>query len=225
MKLSLEVASSILASLGGATVIVGGLAQFLGKVWAKRIADQTIGQFKLELEATKAANQYVLDEFKVRSEEKLKDREQFNGISFEVYQGFITNRVQTYSNLLSIVNEYISKMHEDIGVEESESWGDAYYSVYVSLREQTTKNQLYISNELEIVFHEFRLKSAKYVKDADLEEVHALMNGAHPFEASEQKGHVYDKFARETQEEMKKVIATIKSDVSKLRARIEIDKA
>ncbi|EOU2550310.1 hypothetical protein ACNUSF_003649, partial [Vibrio parahaemolyticus] len=210
---------------GGATVIVGGLAQFLGKVWAKRIADQTVGQFKLELEATKAANQYALDEFRARSEEKLKDIEQFNSISFEVYQGFIPNRVQTYANLLNIVNEYISKMHEDIGVEESESWGDAYYSVYVSLRQETTKNQLYISNELETVFHEFRLKSAKYVKDADLQEVHALMNGAHPLEATEQRGHVYDKFARETQEEMMNVIAAIKSDVSKLRSRIEIDKA
>ncbi|EPW6415105.1 hypothetical protein ACWOHE_003842, partial [Vibrio parahaemolyticus] len=209
----------------GATVIVGGLAQFLGKVWAKRIADQTVGQFKLELEATKAANQYALDEFRARSEEKLKDIEQFNSISFEVYQGFIPNRVQTYANLLNIVNEYISKMHEDIGVEESESWGDAYYSVYVSLRQETTKNQLYISNELETVFHEFRLKSAKYVKDADLQEVHALMNGAHPLEATEQRGHVYDKFARETQEEMMNVIAAIKSDVSKLRSRIEIDKA
>ncbi|MCG9665822.1 hypothetical protein L1D26_22490 [Vibrio mediterranei] len=220
-----EFVSSVLASFGGATVIVGSLSHFLGGVWARRIAAQTVAKFEMELETTKAANKLALDAFKIKSEENLKERDQYNGISFDVYQGFIENRVKTYTNLLSIVNEYISKMHEDIRVEESESWGDAYYSIYVSLRDEITKNQLYISNELEVTFHRFRLKSAKYVKEADLEEVHAIMNGAHQQEADEQKCHVYDKFARETQNEMISVITAIKSDVSKLRSRIEIDKA
>jgi hypothetical protein len=225
IKLNFEIVSSILASFGGATVLVGSLSHFLGKVWANRIATQTVAKFAMELETTKAANKFALDEFKIRSEENIKEREQYNGISFEVYQNFIKNRVDTYTNLLVIVNNYISKMHEDISVEESESWGDAYYSIYVLLRDELTRNQLYISNELEDVFHQFRLKAAEYVKEADLEEVHAIMNGAHEMEAGEQKCHVYDRFARETQHEMKAVITTIKSDVSKLRSRIEIDKA
>lgn len=36
-----EPAATILTSIGGASVVVGGLAAWLGKVWADRIAQQT----------------------------------------------------------------------------------------------------------------------------------------------------------------------------------------
>ena len=44
-------AAEILASFGGATVILYAFSTFLGKVWADRIAKQTLHAFELQLES------------------------------------------------------------------------------------------------------------------------------------------------------------------------------
>ena len=220
-----DVVGSVLASIGGATLIVGGFAHFLGKVWTDRIAKQTLAKYDQELESTKARNAFALEEFKRKSDAELKDREQFSGISSQVYQDFFKNRVSTYLKLLEIKNEYISEMHEDAVTEETERWGDAYYSSYIKLRKILIENQLYISTELEKVFHDLRLEAAKYTKEADLAEGYAIGAGAEPWEAGEQRSPVNDKLAKETYEFMSNVISRIDIVVSKLRARIDLDRA
>lgn len=219
-----DVVGSFLASIGGATVIVGAFAHFLGQVWTDRIAKQTVARYEQELETTKTRNTLVLEEFKRKSEIELKDREQFSGISSEVYQDFFKNRVATYIKLLEIKNEYISKMHEDVGTDEGEFWGDIYYSSYVMFRKVLIENQLYISTELERVFHDLRLNAAKYIKEADLAEGYAIRDGAEPWDADEQRSPIHHKLAQETHERLNEVIRQIDSDVSKLRARIDLDR-
>lgn len=123
-----EIVGTIMASLGGASVIVAAFAHFLGKIWADRIAKQTTAKYNKEIEAIKAKNTMAIEDFKRKSEVELKEREQFSGISKEVYQDFFKNRVLTYLKLLELKNKYISDMHEDIATEETEGWGDAYYS-------------------------------------------------------------------------------------------------
>lgn len=219
-----DVIGSVLASIGGATLIVGAFAHFLGKVWADRIAKQTVARYDQELETTKAQNTLALEEFKRKSNTELKDREQFGGISSQVYQDFFKNRVATYIKLLEIKNEYISGMHEDAVTEETERWGDVYYSSYVKFRKILVEKQLYISTELEKVFHDLRLEAAKYIKEADLAEGYAIGAGAEPWEADEQRSPVHDKLAQGTHKLMSNVIRQIDTDVSKLRARIDLDK-
>lgn len=142
-----------------------------------------------------------------------------------VYQKFFENRISTYLNLLEIKNDYIAQMHEDAVTEETERWGDAYYASYVKLRKVVIEEQLYVSTELEKAFHELRLKAAHYIKEADLAEGYALGAGAPPLEADEQRSPVHDKLATETHALMNAVIRQIETDVSKLRARIELDRA
>lgn len=220
-----EVVGSVLASLGGATVIVGAFAQFLGKTWADRIARQTMAKYEQELEATKAKNVYALEEFKQKSNAELKDREQFGGISAQVYQDFLKHRVSTYIKLLEAKNKYISAMHEDAVTEETERWGEAYYSSYSEFRKIIIENQLYISTGLEESFHALRIEAAKYIKEADLAEGYALGQGAEPWDADEQRSSANDKLVTKTYELMATVIRQIDNDVSGLRARIDIDKA
>jgi len=222
--MNFEIVSTLLASLGGASIIITAFAHFLGKVWAGRIAQQTIAKYAQELEIVKSKNTLVLEEFKKKSESELKEREQFTGISLEIYQDFFKNRVSCYIKLLELKNRYISDMHEDIGIEETESWGDAYYSTYKTLRSFLIENQLYISNELEKSFHELRIEAATYTKEADLVEVYALSFGTEPVHAHEQRHSTHDKFAKKTHELMSKVMKQIDSDVKKLRSRIEIDR-
>jgi len=220
-----DIVGTVMASLGGASVIVAAFAHFLGKVWADRIAKQTTAKYNQEIEIIKSKNSIALEEFKRKSEAELKDREQFSGISKEVYQDFFKNRVSTYLKLLELKNSYISDMHEDFVTEETERWGDAYYSSYVSLRKLMIERQLYLSNELERAFSELRMKASQYTKEADMAEGYAIGGGANAMEADEERSPVHDKLAANTNELMKKVMDQIETDVSKLRSRIEIDKA
>ena len=220
-----EIVGTIMASLGGASVIVAAFAHFLGKVWADRIAQQTSAKYKQAFEILESKNTMALEDFKSKSEAELRDREQFSGISKEVYQGFFKNRVSTYLKLLELKNKYITNMHEDFVTEETERWGDAYYYSYVSLRKLMIENQLYISNELEKAFSELRMEAAKYTKEADMVEGYALGAGADSREAEEERTLIHDKLATKTSDLMNKVMRQVETDVSKLRSRIEIDKA
>ena len=222
--MNLEVIGTVLASFGGASVIVVAFAHFLGKVWPDRIAKQTAAKFNQDLENLKSKNTYILEDFKKRAESNLKDREYFSGISLEVYQDFFKNRANIYLELLKVKNRYISDMHEDFLTEETERWGHAYNATYVNLRKLIIENQLYISNDLESSFHKFRMDSAKYTKEADMVEGYALGSGAESWVADEKKTEVYEKFANETHELLNKVFLQIDKDVSKLRSRIEMDR-
>jgi hypothetical protein len=220
-----EIVGTILTSLGGASLIISLFAHFLGKIWADRIAKQTVAKINQDLEVLKSKNTLALEEFKKRSESELKDREQFSGISLEVYQDFFKNRVEIYLKLLQIKNKYISDMHEDFVTVETEGWGEAYYLIYNQLRTLLIENQLYISNDLESSFHELRMKAATHVKEADMVEGYVMGACAEPWEVDEKTKPIYEKFANETYELMSKVMLQIGLDVTKLRSRIEIDRA
>lgn len=219
-----ELIGSVLASIGGASVVIAGFAHFLGKIWLDRISKQTAVKYESELLKLKSESEIALSSFKSKADTELKNREEFNGISQEVYQGFFKNRVSTYLELLKIKNTYTTNMHEDFVTEEVEGWGDAYYSTYSSLRKLIIENQLYISNELEQKFSILRMKAADFIKEADMAEGYSLGNGAEPWVAQERVSEVYKKLATETHEEMDALFSQVDLDVSKLRSRIEIDK-
>ncbi|MDO6422804.1 hypothetical protein [Saccharophagus degradans] len=217
-----EVVAPILASLGGATVIVAAFAHFLGKVWTDRISKSNSARFNSELEALKARNTLALEEFKTKSSLSLKERESFAGISQEFYQQFFAKRIETYQSLLKIKNDYIAGMEEEFLTEELERWGDIYHSTYTSLRKLMIENQFYISNDLDRLFGELRTLASKYIKDADLVEAHYSNSETPPWE-NEHLYAVYNSFAKKTSGEMKQVFEQISFDVSKLRSRVEID--
>ena len=243
-----EIVGTVLASLGGASLIVAGFANFLGKIWADRLAKTASAKFNIELEAVKSANSQEIERIKSRSLsdiEKLKvdnsialekfkrdsdvlfrEQEQFGGISVEFYQNFFKKRVDVYLELLKIKNNHLSETHEEFVHELREGWGHVYYTTYKSLRQHILDNQLYISNELEQIFNDFRMAASEHIKEVDMaegpfppdEDEHT------PYEESHIKT-IYDNFAKTTSVHMEKMLDQINSDISKLRARIELDKA
>lgn len=219
-----EIVGTLLTSLGGATIIVAAFAHFLGRVWTDRIAKTTSAKFDSELEILKSRNTLALEEFKTTSSLVLKERENFAGISQEFYQEFFKNRVETYLKLLDLKNQYITNMEEEFTTEINEVWGLTYHSTYTSLRKLMIEKQLYISNDLEKLFSEFRTIASKYIKEADMVEAFHINEDSPPWE-NEKLIAVYDKFAIETYEKMNTVMVQIANDVSMLRSRIEIDKA
>lgn len=218
-----EITTSILTSLGGATIIVGAFAHFLGQVWTDRIAKQTLAKYEQELAGLKSKHELALEGFKLKANTELKELEHFGGISNDVYQDFFKNRVATYIKLLEIKNAYISVMSENFITDQTETWGEAYHSIYVKFRKVITEQQLYISTELDKIFHELRMQACEYIKEADMEEAFAYgANSKHPWEASTE---ALDKLVTNTSDLMRQVIKQIDADVSKFRARIDLDKA
>ena len=241
-----EIVETLLVSLGGASVIVAGFAHFLGKIWTDRIAKATTAKFNIEMEAIKSSNTVsleniktkniaelelikssntiALEEFKRESSVLLSDKEQFGGISHEFYQEFFKDRVETYSELLKIKNNYITQIHEEFITEIHEGWGNVFYSTYVSLRKLMIEKQLYISNELETLFSELRIEASEHIREVDLEEAYSSADETPPYE-NERLSALYDKLATSTGKLMKNVMEQIGTDVSKLKSRIELDKA
>jgi len=217
-----EIVGTLLASLGGATVLVGVFTHFLGKVWADRIATTTAAKFHADLERLKATNAASLEQFKARSTLLLREQEHFAGISLDFYQRFFSERVDTYLKLLEIKNQYITEMEEELATEIHQVWGEIYHGTYTSLRKLIVERQIYISNELDGLFREFREKASEYVKEADMAEAFAHAHRAEPPWEDRRRHAVYDKFARETGDHMRGVMDQIGFDVAKLRSRIEL---
>jgi hypothetical protein len=220
--MNLDIVAQILASLGGATVIIAAFAHFLGNIWTDRIAKSTSARFNNELEALKASNTLALELFKTKSSISLKERENFAGISQEFYQQFFNKRVETYQSLLKIKNDYIQGMEEEFLTYQFGRLGHIYHFTYTSLRKLMIENQFYISNELDKLFSILRSSASEFIKEADMVEAETY-DPEHPPWENEDLDAVYIKFANKTSADMSKVFEQITSDVSKLRSRVEID--
>lgn len=236
--MNLEVLGTVMGSFGGAAVIVAGLAKFLGGVWTDRLAKETSAKmsqdlewlkakFNQDIESLKAKNSNILEKTKHELEIIKGEKEQFSGISREFYQEFFTIRISVYLKFLEIKNNYITEMEEEFITEIHEGWGRVYHSTYVSLRKLMIEKQLYISNELEAVLHKLRTEASSFIKEVDLEEAH-LIGASDDYDASYENTRmleIYNEFATSTGELMNEVMSQIQKDVSKLRSRIELDKA
>jgi hypothetical protein len=220
-----EIVGSLLASLGGATVIVGAFAHILGKIWTNRMAEATKHKFNSEFEELRSKNNLALKEFEKESDILIKEKEQFSVISKDFYQNFLDERVNTYKKLMQIKNDYIEDTEEDFTTEIGEEGGIVYHSTYKKLRKLIIERQLYVSNDLDALFEEFRKQASNFIKEADIVEAYAYIDENNPPWENEQLNEVYRKFAISTGSYMIRVMYQISTDISKLRSRIEVDKS
>lgn len=85
-----KVGSSILASLGGATLILFAFSSWLGKVWANRILESEKNKLSAELESIKISNQNFVNAIGVS-----------NTLYIESQKAFANERVNATKNLWS----------------------------------------------------------------------------------------------------------------------------
>ena len=219
----IEIAGTILASLGGASLIIWAFARFLGKAWIHRIMSETNAKYEASLEELKAKQRMALESFTHDSKLLLEKSQSYTDITNPFYRTFFEKRIETYQTLLQIKNRYIKQIEEDFDVEMHGLWGEIYHSTYQSLREVCIENQLYISNDLDQLFEELRKGASVFIKEADMvESMYTEPRNAPPWE-DEKLVRVYEKLAIETQGKMNEVLQQIAVDVSKIRSRIEVD--
>ena len=68
MKQILQIAATIIASVGGAGAIIWGFSSLLGKVWADRLLQKKSQEFKKELEVHKTELSLVTEKYKIEAE-------------------------------------------------------------------------------------------------------------------------------------------------------------
>jgi hypothetical protein len=90
---TLRIAATILASLGGAGVVVIGFSSWLGKIWAERLMNADRAKYSRELEELKA--RLILDNQKSLESIRARNSEQLEGLKAQL----------TYSNQLLLESE------------------------------------------------------------------------------------------------------------------------
>lgn len=213
-------AAEFLASLGGATIILYAFSNFLGKVWADRIAKQTVHGFELELESVRAANHVALEQSRLINEQLLEDRQSFNSISQKTYQEFFEFRLIAYKKLLAERHRYVTETGEDFLIDEVERWGDSYISHYKKIKEIVGESQLYLSFKLEEAFEVLQSEHNSKFKENDREI--AYLHGSSNQE--ERESELNNDLQSVTWETYKEFIKQLKEDVKSLRSRIDLDK-
>lgn len=217
-----EVFLATLTSIGGAAIVVGGLAAFLGKVWADRIKQSTLAAFQSELATLSAKQTLALELFKTKASAALAEREAFTGFSAEFYQDFLVKRVAVYRKLLLVENKYRKDMASFIR-HEFEDWHERYVSVYNELRDLVVINQLYISNAAELTFRDLQREVAPHLAEADRAEAFAVGADVDPEAVIDARRRYEQSAFSETSSLMEAFFEQVRKDVEKVRARIEMD--
>jgi hypothetical protein len=218
-----EIFLDVLTKIGGATVVIGGLAALLGKLWLDRQAKTLTAKFDADMEQLKSSNVKALEDFRASAAFALKEREFFSELSSDFYKGFFAKRVEVYQELLRLANDYIVQMDEDFLAEELEAHGERHVRSYKVFRACILENQIYVSNGLEKAFRELRAAISPILLRADRDEawVHGL-NGDLEDVLNARRDHEQNAL-RLTHDLMTKMLDQLTRDVSKMRSRIDMD--
>lgn len=123
-----EIAGAIVASVGGAGVIIVGLSSWLGKVWANRL-----------LEDEKAAHNKELEEYKERLQEQLGRVEAINEKALYISKAQFDNEYKIYSEIWDkmhearVASEMLYPRYEEVPASEDErkKYNQSKYTTYI----------------------------------------------------------------------------------------------
>lgn len=228
----MDVIAQVLGSLGGATLIIGGLAKFLERVWSDRViknnsllVDKDLAAFKnqhiLELEALKKEYNSELEEIKQKNIEIQIDKNNFHQISNTFYQTFFDKRVKVYLDLLEIKNKYITEIEEDIITDFHDAHANVAFSIYKQMRELINKEQFYISNDLDNLFTSLRKNASNYLKSEDMVDMNSFDESHYEWKEAEYE-KVYYEFLKDNSTLLSDVFDQINKDIALLRKRAEL---
>lgn len=230
----MEFISQFLVSLGGATLIIGGFAKFLEKVWSDRIikknsllVDKDLAAFKnqhiLELETLKKEYNSELEQIKQKNIEIQIDKQNFHQISSTFYQSFFEKRVEVYLELLEIKKKYITEMEESLMTDFHDAHATVAFATYKQIRNLINKKQFYISNDLDNLFTLLRKKASIYLKSEEMVDAQDFGDDIESYERKDAEYEkVYYEFFKEHYALLDNIFVQINHDITGLRKRVEL---
>lgn len=222
MSASQFVIDNIISVLGGAGIVVTGLATYLGKL----LSDKSLLREKVHLETAlqNAQNEHQTSIKLLEKELQLElvKKDQFHQISKSTFENIFNRKIDVYSNLLKIKIDYDKFRYEDGSFDFIDPTYE-FLSHFELFRKSIEENRLYISNDLSKKYDEWYLEAAPYLRK--LEEVEFNIQ-AHAG-ASEDKDLYHDIWSEQapiihdlvenTIEKMGLVIKQIDYDVENIR--------
>lgn len=210
----------VLVSIGGATLLLGALSAWLGKVWAHRIAKQTIHKFELELQSVRDASEAAMAKANFINQISLEDLQSFGRISQQTYQKYFEQRLETYKSLLKLQYDY-EEATADFVVDHAETWGDEFVRHYRKVWKLVGDSQIYLTAQLDEKFSELRAvyDSASKDKNLTLAYMHDDQEG-YPEEESRLNNEVHTACV----EAYKAFTSQLGQDSRRLRSRVDMDK-
>jgi len=153
MKQIFEIAAAILTSIGGGTVILFGLSNWLGKVWANRILEKEKSELAKEFEDYKTKMDVEVDRIsKIRDKELYISKVQYD-YEYKVYQEIWASMNDLVNNVVSLypLNANQEKLKECIeSAENSSKW-----DIAKDLREDYKRVAEEIYNKFSVAYQVF----------------------------------------------------------------------
>lgn len=188
--------SEVLLPYGGTSVVVTGLAAYLGKIISTNIINGELAKQKLDLEKLKSENSLKLESLKqeynhhienlkvesARNIENVKNElqkeimkhEVYTSISKDKYQELFQKRIELYGNLINLKNEIDDSILENAEYFEFQDDDPKPFTRMVEkINKASRENPMLMSNELAKLSSDLYNKSSRVFSDAKVSAMYA----------------------------------------------------
>lgn len=222
MSASQFVIDNIISVLGGAGIVVTGLATYLGKL----LSDKSLLREKVHLETAlqNAQNEHQTSIKLLEKELQLElvRKDQFHQISKSTFENIFNRKIDVYSNLLKIKIDYDKFRYEDGSFDFIDPTYE-FLSHFELFRKSIEENRLYISNDLSKKYDEWYLEAAPYFRKLEAVEFNiqahagAVTDNDLYNDIWAEQGPIIHDIVENTIEKMGLVIKQIDHDVENIR--------
>ncbi len=217
--------NNILATLGGASLLITGLSAFLGKVWSKRIIMTEKASIEKDIQKMRAHHDRELKFLEANIQLELLRKDQFHQISKSTFESIFNRKIELYSDLLKVSIEFRRFARESI-YSEIDDPTDDLWDYQRKIRDLIESNRLYVTEALFEKYSVWYEKAVPYLKQADVDgyEAHGQAytdeeNELNVFYAQQPS---YAKLVSETDAEFASILDQVDRDIDSLRRNIEM---
>lgn len=217
--------NNILATVGGASLLITGLSAFLGKVWSKRIILKEKASIEKDIQEMRAHHDKELKLLEANIQLETLRKDQFHQVSKSTFESIFNRKIELYSDLLKISIEFKRFARESI-YSEIDDPTDDLWDYQRKIRDLIEGNRLYVTEALFQKYSAWYEKAVPYLKQADVDgyEAHgqAHTEEENYFNVSAAQHASYAKLVSETDAEFASILDQVDQDIDGLRRNIEM---
>lgn len=227
--LAISFFTSLIGGGAGISVVVFALSKWLGSIWKERIGRLEEARITIENLQKQAHIDTIAREHTADLEKRLKfieqdherrsvEEEHFHQISQETYQNLFENKIDVYTQLSTLLNNYYTN-----GTNERDSMSMKYRSPYEYfdkfelLSKFILKNALYVSPELNELNYRWHVKYIRKINEVRASTIlFNPMEEVNSYDVKQEENKIYGKFYDDTKEEIYVINEQLKEDIRKI---------
>lgn len=225
MSASQFVIEHIISVLGGAGILVTGLATYLGKLLADRSLLKEKAALESLLQKAKSDHEMSIKMLEKDVRLELVKKDQFHQISKTTFENIFNKKIEIYSNLLKLKTNY-ERFRYESGSFDFVDPSDDFLSHFNLFRKNIESNRLYISNDLSDKYDSWYLDAAQYFRKIEEVEFNISLHSFNGIESDyheaiwSEQSPIISALVANTLSKMTEVIEQIEADVKQIRAHV-----